>query len=576
MVKEFTGRTCFSMQGWGHNTMAFLEVRAGGNGAIAEPPTFEVFADGKFLGVRNIVSPKLTPGFDLSDDSLFQDYTFSVDGPVESVEIVFLNDIIFDGVDVNLMVDFISVNGQVFEAEVDGFFTRENGDPPSGPREELFWAGTLRFDNLPPVPGRTITGTAQDDTLNGTAGRDTLLARAGDDVLFGRAGEDALIGLDGDDILLGGLGGDRLVGGNGSDRAQYSQAASGLRADLQAAGTNTGEAAGDSYESIENLHGSAHDDVLLGNGGRNLIFGSDGNDFLVGRGGKDTLLRGDGNDQLLGGLGGDILNGGDGMDRAQYSGAAGGLRADLGASGTNTGEAAGDVYISVENLLGSAFDDTLLGNASDNVILGGDGDDLITGRSGGDALHGGDGSDWAIYLHGTSRVRVDLEASEAFDGEAEGDTFFSIENLFGSNFNDVLQGDVGDNIVRGANGNDLLNGRGGDDLLIGGLGADRHIGGAGDDRAQYSQAAEKVRADLQFSHTNTGEATGDTFVSIENLFGSAHNDVLLGDSRQNIIFGAAGNDMINGRAGDDTLFGMAGADRFIFASGRRRGHHRRL
>ena len=53
-------------------------------------------------------------------------------------------------------------------------------------------------------------------------------------------------------------------GGGGLDTASYSNATTGLIASLTNAGSNTGEALGDTYVSIENLTGSAFDDVLIG------------------------------------------------------------------------------------------------------------------------------------------------------------------------------------------------------------------------------------------------------------------------------------------------------------------------
>ena len=76
---------------------------------------------------------------------------------------------------------------------------------------------------------------------------------------------------------------------------------------------------------------------------------------------------------------GDILVGGAGLDTASYETATAGLIASLGSPNTNTGDAAGDVYDSVENLRGSDFADTLEGDWGDNELRGGLGNDTLRG-----------------------------------------------------------------------------------------------------------------------------------------------------------------------------------------------------
>jgi len=73
-------------------------------------------------------------------------------------------------------------------------------------------------------------------------------------------------------------------------------------------------AAGDKLTSIENLIGSDHKDVLIGNGVNNQLDGGSGGDHLYGGAGADTLNGEDGEDSLNGGAGDDTLLGGDGMD----------------------------------------------------------------------------------------------------------------------------------------------------------------------------------------------------------------------------------------------------------------------
>ncbi|NJK27973.1 MAG: hypothetical protein HC925_04850, partial [Coleofasciculaceae cyanobacterium SM2_3_26] len=56
-----------------------------------------------------------------------------------------------------------------------------------------------------------------------------------------------------------------------------------------------------------------------------------------------------------------------------------------------------DILVEIENLVGSAFNDTLVGDAGDNRINGNSGDDLIEGGNGADTLIGGGGADTFTY-----------------------------------------------------------------------------------------------------------------------------------------------------------------------------------
>jgi Ca2+-binding RTX toxin-like protein len=239
----------------------------------------------------------------------------------------------------------------------------------------------------------SLTGSAFDDTLTGTNGINSLIAGAGNDIVDGLNGADGLFGQDGNDVLIGGAGADTLSGGLGSDRASYATAAAGVVANLSNPAANTGDAAGDTYNSIESLTGSAFNDTLTGNNGANSLLGGDGNDTLVGLGGNDGLFGNNGNDVLIGGVGADTHSGGTGSDTASYQTAAAGVTANLANAALNAGEAAGDTYNSIENLTGSAFGDNLTGNNGANVILGGNGNDTLTGGGGNDTINGGNGND---------------------------------------------------------------------------------------------------------------------------------------------------------------------------------------
>jgi len=166
-------------------------------------------------------------------------------------------------------------------------------------------------------------GQSDATAINGTSGNDKLIGSASADVMHGYAGNDRLNGGAGDDVLDGGTGRDQLIGGSGIDTASYANAAAGVKAQLMKPVANQGEAAGDTYSSVENLTGSAFDDALSGTNGSNVLTGGAGDDKLYGYGGADILLGGDGDDYLAGHGGGDILNGGRGRDT--MDGGSGGL-----------------------------------------------------------------------------------------------------------------------------------------------------------------------------------------------------------------------------------------------------------
>jgi Ca2+-binding RTX toxin-like protein len=141
----------------------------------------------------------------------------------------------------------------------------------------------------------------------------------------------------------------------------------------------------------DTIHGLGGNDILYGQDGNDTIFGEDGNDQLYGGAGIDTLDGGNGNDFMMGGAGADKLLGGAGDDTVSYAGSSS-VTVQLGYQGFG-GDAEGDTYNGVENVVGSSFNDTLIGDAGNNTLNGGGGDDQIMGGAGRDVLIGGAGKD---------------------------------------------------------------------------------------------------------------------------------------------------------------------------------------
>ncbi len=125
----------------------------------------------------------------------------------------------------------------------------------------------------------------------------------------------------------------------------------------------------------------------------NTIIGGLGNDKLRGLGGNDAISGGDGNDILGGGAGADSLDGGLGRDTIGYRDSATRVIIDLLAKTASGGDAAGDSFIGIENIIGSNRNDKLTGNAVGNWIKGGNGVDALWGGGGNDRLSGGFGQD---------------------------------------------------------------------------------------------------------------------------------------------------------------------------------------
>jgi len=472
--------------------------------------------------------------------------------------------------------------------------------------------GGSGYDTLYGQSGNDVLyGESEDDELYGGTGNDYLQGDGGDDTLYGGADQDSLYGNQGNDFMAGESGNDFLMGesgydfidgGSDIDMVSYITSPNGVVVNIDenqpywndreananasisdinpehyytdlesnfdiAPGTALdGFGTIDQLRNLENITGSQWDDVLIGNDQNNLILGLAGNDLLIGNAGND------------------LFYGGNGIDTVSYRRSAGGVYASLEENQAYSADGS-DRLLDIENLVGSAYDDTLMGNSLANILTGGDGNDQIAGQAGNDILYGetgddslsgGEGNDTLFGNLGQDTLLGDNGDDVIYGGDGDdfirgglgrdtvfGDSGFGNDTVFGDEGNDELHGRRGDDWLNGGEGNDQLYGEEDDDILIGEAGNDLLDAGSGDDQlwgddgtdTLYGQAGDDLLDGGDGNDTLNGGEDQDT------LYGQAGDDALDGGSGDDQLWGGDGNDTLTGQAGSDLLDGGAGNDR---------------
>jgi Ca2+-binding RTX toxin-like protein len=403
-----------------------------------------------------------------------------------------------------------------------------------------------------------LIGNAGANVLDGRGGDDRMAGKGGDDIYFVDSADDivrerANDGFDTVVILTPGLVFDRIrnveriIYADESSLTAWADTASDA-AESDAAGDIAAMAVLVGDDTSETLDGGSGDDTIFAGGGDDLVIG--GRDSLASRDINNTIAVEDLEDQTESDDGDDALYGG-------------------------------------------AGNDAMFGGQGDDTLNGGSGDDTLSGQAGVDVFRGGAGVDTVDFSYESPfQLLVNLELNEANGGTASGDTFYSIENLIGSDDRidrfvgtddanhfwgrgggDYFTGGGGDDVLDGGADGDILYGQRGNDTIIGGSGQDYLSGGSGNDTVVYAGSSEGVTIDLYNETAIGGDGDGpvqivgrgatirhDFVVGFENVVGSSQDDNIIGNDLGNALYGGRGNDTLTGRGGEDSLYGGAGSD----------------
>lgn len=483
--------------------------------------------------------------------------------------------------------------------------TLESVENIIGTSQDDFIAGTIGANMLGGGLGDDkIYANAGDDIVSYSGGNDTLFGQAGNDTIsfatFGASvdvdftlaaslraqsagvaiaelhtfenivgtmfgdrirgdnDDNILVGLGGNDLFISSFGNDSYDGGDGLDTLDLSSASGALNVDLNTRSEQTlfGTTVA-TVVNIENIIGTAFDDVVSANNEDNVFDLGFGEDIITAFKGDDTLIHRGGISRFDGGGGGDTA------DFSNYT-AAGILAfydedSDIGYTVYNNGTDSALIadLARTENITGTNNNDQIWGSELQNELYGMGGDDELIGSASADVMDGGSGNDWALYngiLSVREGVKISLLDATASGGFAQGDVLTGIENVVGTNLADVIVGDDNDNVIGGGttsltaeDGRDDLKGAGGNDVMYGGneVGAgDLLAGGAGNDMLFGEDGDDRL----------FGEDGNDL------LYGGDGRDFLVGNAGDDLLDGGAGNDNLRGREGNDRLYGLDGSD----------------
>ncbi len=458
----------------------------------------------------------------------------------------------------------------------------------------------------------TLTDAGGIEILYGTNKNDVLTGNARDNVLWGFVGDDSLDGAAGYDVLAEIRGGNWML-------------STGI---LKLLDTGEVDTFTPTFEEIS-LTGDSNDNSLDASsfGGLVRLDGGAGNDTLIGGAGTNTFTGGPGVDTITGGGGTNILTeqrDGDfkltplSLQITPFGGVA---ETDTTSSISEAHLTGGDhdntldasAFNGTVTLDGAAGNDQLFGTTHNDTLIGGAGDDLLVGAAGDDTYPFDTdttlGSDTIVELAGGGTDTLDFSSTDTFGVTLTlGENIFRsdgtllpfthtqvlnpnlsltlppelIENLKGTQSDDVLVGNALVNRIEGNFGNDAITGGLGSDQLFGGENTpilappfmivyadqiveqrdtDITLASLGLSLAIINFAGAETEIVVGFEGALLAGGLGDNHINAGFFFYPAS---LFGEEGNDVLTGGFDGDRLIGGAGDDTLAGGLRGDTYIF------------